>query len=236
MSAVGVNLVAYGFQKNLFPIFESLHVKTTHNALKSTGIGILIACALYISLGILSLYVFGSGVASSVLSNLDDQTTIASYVIRATFMLVIACHIPYNFISGKESLLIMVEEIRRRSMSEAIDSTLNMAVMCEMQGKEYQASNLASFLQIETWLYVVLSMGLYCATLAAACVIKDISIIFGFVGAFAQSAIEFTMPGMFYLITDTKYSVNHSVRRKMSVFYICLGVGISFFLLTAEVI
>lgn len=60
MAAVGVNLVALGFQQNLFPIYESLEVK--RHALKATGIGIGIASALYISLGILSLYVFGSGV------------------------------------------------------------------------------------------------------------------------------------------------------------------------------
>lgn len=68
---------------------------------------------LYVTMAILSMYVFGSGVNESVLSNIDEESTISSYIIRSTFMVVLACHIPYNFFSGKESLLIIVDEYRR---------------------------------------------------------------------------------------------------------------------------
>jgi hypothetical protein len=151
-------------------------------------------------------------------------------------MIVLACHIPYNFISGKESLLIIVEEIRRQSMSQALDSTLSLAVMSEAQGKEYQATNLACYLQMEPWLYTVLTLGLFAATLASACVIIDIAVVFGFIAAFSLSAIVFTMPGMFYLMTDTKYGVDHLARRRMSLLFVCLGVAITLFLLSAQVI
>lgn len=32
-------------------------------------------------------------------------------------MIILACHIPYLFFSGKEALLIMVDEVMRRSIS-----------------------------------------------------------------------------------------------------------------------
>lgn len=99
-------------------------VKTTSNTLKATGIGLAMSYVLYCSMGILALYVFGSGLSSSVLNNIDLETTTSSYIIRGTFMVVLACHIPYNFYSGKESMLIMVDEVRRRSMSYALEFTL----------------------------------------------------------------------------------------------------------------
>lgn len=89
---------------------------------------------------------------------------------------------------------------------------------------------------MEPWLYIVLTLGLFGATLASACVIQNIAVVFGFIGAFSLSAIVFTMPGMFYLMTDTKYSVDHSARRRMSVLFVCLGVAFSLFLLSAQVI
>jgi hypothetical protein len=84
---------------------------------------------LYVMTGILALYVFGTGISSSVMNNIDIETTWSSYIIRVSFMIVLACHIPYIFFSGKESMLIIIDEIRRKSMSYALDHTLQQAVI-----------------------------------------------------------------------------------------------------------
>lgn len=79
---------------------------------------------IYVLLGIISVYLFGSTIDESVLVNVDEETSPSSYVIRFSFLLVLACHIPYIFYSGKESLCIIVDELKRNSTSLALSKKL----------------------------------------------------------------------------------------------------------------
>jgi amino acid permease len=71
VSSLGVLLVAYGFQQNLFPIFNSLQVQTTQNALQATSIGLTYSSVIYQTMGVLALFTFGSSLMPSVLTNID---------------------------------------------------------------------------------------------------------------------------------------------------------------------
>ena len=82
--------------------------------------GLGMSFTIYILLGIISVYLFGSQIDESVLVNVDEETTASSYVVRFSFLIVLACHIPYIFYSGKESICIIVDEIKRKSMSTAL--------------------------------------------------------------------------------------------------------------------
>jgi hypothetical protein len=76
---------------------------------------------LYSVVSILSIYMFGSTVESSVLKNVGDDECHAtatgidcpweSIVLRIMFLVVIACHVPFIFFSGKEGVLIIIDEI-----------------------------------------------------------------------------------------------------------------------------
>jgi len=85
--------------------------------------------SLYVLLAILSIYMFGSGVHSSILEDValeceGNDCPWESIVLRFLFLIVVACHIPFIFFSGKEGLLIIIDEISRRSISKALEMKL----------------------------------------------------------------------------------------------------------------
>jgi hypothetical protein len=43
---------------------------------------------------------------------------------QSLFAIILACHIPYLFFSGKEALLIIFDEIMRKSISKQLESSL----------------------------------------------------------------------------------------------------------------
>ena len=86
--------------------------------------------SLYIILALLSIYMFGSNVHSSILEDValeckdGQECPWESVVLRFLFLIVVGCHIPFIFFSGKEGVLIIIDEITRRSISKALDQKL----------------------------------------------------------------------------------------------------------------
>ena len=103
----------------------------------------MVGC-LYITLALLSIFMFGSGVHSSILEDVADECANnecpwESITLRFLFLIVIACHIPFIFFSGKEGVLIIIDEIDRRSISKALDIKMKaqrMPVICEVTKSE----------------------------------------------------------------------------------------------------
>ena len=71
---------------------------------------------------------FGGTLESSVLLNIGDahprgQETKSfweGYICQIAFMLVLTSHIPFIFFSGKEGVLIIIDELMRKSISSAL--------------------------------------------------------------------------------------------------------------------
>lgn len=74
------------------------------------------------------------------------------------------------------------------------------------KGTPKELPDMMAHLNIETWLYRTLTLSLYALTIAGACLIPSVTVVFGFIGALAVSAIVFTLPGLFYYITYKRYS------------------------------
>lgn len=55
-----------------------------------------------------------------------DNSRWESFILRGLFMLVLGCHIPFIFYSGKEGLLIIIDEINRRSISKTLDERVRI--------------------------------------------------------------------------------------------------------------
>ena len=84
--------------------------------------------SIYTVVSICGLLSFGQSINDSILINVGmnytDHVYWESYFMQIVFLVILACHIPYLYFSGKESLLIMVDEIMRRSTSFALSKKL----------------------------------------------------------------------------------------------------------------
>lgn len=115
----GFNIIvlAYAYHINLFPTYNSLGAnKSNANGMRAVAIGSGFSVFIYCSLGVLSIYTFGSDLDTSVIANVNKEENIYSYIIRVAFLLVLACHIPYIFFPTKESFLIIFDEAKNNSM------------------------------------------------------------------------------------------------------------------------
>ena len=121
-------MVAYSYQQNIFPIFSELRNKTNEEYQNVSKRGLPLTFTIYILVGVICTLMFGSTLQSSVLLSIGDaprndgKTTEfwEAYVVQISFMVVLMCHIPFIFFSGKEALLTTIDEIARKSISSAL--------------------------------------------------------------------------------------------------------------------
>lgn len=92
------------------------------------------ATALYILTGIVGILEFGRTVGKD--SNLINSVSLEyqqsdgkhweSFILRIIFLMIYVLHLPPCFFPGKEALLIIIDEIRRRSISSALDERVKL--------------------------------------------------------------------------------------------------------------
>ena len=112
----------------MFPIFSELRTKTNEEYQKVSVRALPLTGTIYFAVGIICAMMFGSTLESSVLLNIGearhannpDKSFWEAYICQISFMCVLMCHIPFIFFSGKEALLTVVDEIQRKSISNAL--------------------------------------------------------------------------------------------------------------------
>jgi hypothetical protein len=90
---------------------------TDQNALRTIGQSVGLSAVVYSMVGIFGCLLMGENIKISIVGNIAEEKSAISVAIQSVFIIVLACHIPYNFYVVKECLLTMVDEANRKSLS-----------------------------------------------------------------------------------------------------------------------
>ena len=125
----------------------------------------------------------------------------------------------------------MIDETRRRSMTHALELTLQKAVYAEDRvfGADAEAENpnMTAYQNTEPTVYYGVTLLLYGVIILISCFTNNVSTVFSFVSAFSTSFNVYTVPGLLYVLGERKYGSSLSrdwFRTYMAWFFIVLGV------------
>lgn len=120
IDSIAIVVTSYGFILNLFPVYTSMDNRSNSKGFSATIIALTFCFVIYIFFSILAYYTYGSSLNPDLFQNIQLEDSISSIFIRALFLLIFLCNIPYLFLPGKEAFLIMVDEFKTKSMSMQI--------------------------------------------------------------------------------------------------------------------
>jgi amino acid permease len=109
----------------VFPTYTSLKEKTQDNFYTVINWYSFVSVAYLAFIGITQVCSFGAETKTDVLLNFGEFGGFSSYLVRCMFAVVLFTHIPYVFFPAKESGLVFVDEINRKSISSQLAARIN---------------------------------------------------------------------------------------------------------------
>jgi hypothetical protein len=98
----------------IYPAYTALQEKTEGNFYGMINRAAVVLFVYFTAVGLMQLLAFGVDLKSDVLINFGQN---GGYLIRVSFTLIVISHIPFIFFPAKESMLVIVDETNRRSIS-----------------------------------------------------------------------------------------------------------------------
>jgi len=76
---------------------------------------------IYVVVGIVGVLAYGEDIKGDIMINISGQPDkpVSNYILMTMFMIIAAMHIPIVFFIGKESILIIVDELMRKSSTKS---------------------------------------------------------------------------------------------------------------------
>jgi len=140
------------FQTNLIPTVNNMQIRTTENGLKAAGLSLIFVFLIYTGLSILAIYMYGSSIQSDIMKNVGSSNW-AGVTISISFLIVLICHVPFVYFACKEAALIIVDELDRKAISQALNELLQRVRdenSAQSPGSAKVSSNLICFLKLNS--------------------------------------------------------------------------------------
>ncbi|CDW73860.1 UNKNOWN [Stylonychia lemnae] len=249
-------MTAYGFMMSFFSIFTQLQVKTESNGFKSLIIGMLACFAIFMILSTLAVTLYGNNLQPNLFDNIQVEANAASLIMRILFLPIFVFNAPFVFLAGKESLLMIIDDLTSDFISNSIKKRLEFLKKQKMSSQndnqweapifERQDENNANgdlpndnevnnqrqhiSERMSNKIYYPTAVALFVTQMFLSYVINDITIIIGFFTAIAESSVNFILPGLCFIMssrmTDKKINVLSLIG---SYIYVVIGVCLFFF-------
>jgi amino acid permease len=127
ITSMSIFSTAFFYHVMVFPAYSSLENRSTARFACSTMLTNSICSFVYITLGVISLFLFGAEVQPDIIKNMATRSGYASITLRLMFCLLLLVHIPFIFHALKESVLVVYEELFHRSVSSVLDEKIRVA-------------------------------------------------------------------------------------------------------------
>lgn len=220
--------LAYGFQSAFFPAYQSIKDKTDKKGMQATVASFTFCVIVYIAASFVALLKFGIHLKGNVLVNVGDLNGAIPIIISIVFLLIAMMHIPIVLFVGKEAVLIIIDEIMRKSYSQVpratIDNAYNLRESVAFRHNQAHQEGKA-YLTMDSVIYYVVSILIYAGIVAGACLLNDITLVFGVIGSIAGSYLIFIAPSSFYLRSIQLEDAEVESWKKIVAFlYLILGV------------
>ena len=97
---------------------NSLISPSKENVHSAVSQAIFAVVVIYFMTAFIGIFFFGSEISESILINIGlEGDNWESDVLRVFFLIILICHVPFIFFFGKESVLIVIDEYRSKSIS-----------------------------------------------------------------------------------------------------------------------
>jgi amino acid permease len=122
-------ITIYTFQSSFFTAFGALKNKTSKNGQLADGLARIIMFLTYTISPLIAFALYGKNIKSNLLLNIAKDTGVIPVILMFLFMVISALTIPIVFFVGKESVLIVFDEITRGSYSGRLLKTNKVGVL-----------------------------------------------------------------------------------------------------------